>query len=247
MTSWGCRRMPPRGDQERLPAARQEAASGRQQDRQDGGDEVRRAERGLRNPRRRGQAQGVRPRRDRRRGQAALPGLSAGGGGRGPWGAGGGAGQDSNFETFTWGPDGFQRGGGGGRARRRSRRRRHRRHPRRRCSAARRGGGRRAQFEHGGFRRRGRRAATSPAPSPSRCRRLLTGTSRRVHLPTGKEIDAKIPAGSRRRPDHPAEGAGAARPRRRRRRRADHGHDRRASAVQARRREPAARTAGHAL
>ena len=40
-----------------------------------------------------------------------------------------------------------------------------------------------------------RRAATSPAPSPSRCRRLLTGTSRRVQLPTGKEIDAKIPAG----------------------------------------------------
>ena len=51
----------------------------------------------------------------------------------------------------------------------------------------------------------------------------------------------------RRRPDHPAEGAGAARARRRRGRRADHGHDRRASAVQARRREPAARTAGHAL
>ena len=40
-----------------------------------------------------------------------------------------------------------------------------------------------------------RRAATSPAPSPSRCRRLPTGTSRRVQLPTGKEIDVKIPAG----------------------------------------------------
>src|ERR1700704_1878077 len=35
-----------------------------------------------------------------------------GGGGRGPWGAGGGAGQDSNFESFTWGSDGFQRSGG---------------------------------------------------------------------------------------------------------------------------------------
>src|ERR1700694_4638358 len=38
----------------------------------------------------------------------------AGGSGRprGPWGAGG-PGQDSNFESFTWGSDGFQRGGGG--------------------------------------------------------------------------------------------------------------------------------------
>src|SRR3954470_3555862 len=38
------------------------------------------------------------------------------GGGRGPWGAGGGADQDGHFEQFTWGADGFQRGGGRGRA-----------------------------------------------------------------------------------------------------------------------------------
>ena len=111
-------------------------------------------------------------------------------------------------------------------ARRLPRRRRHRRYSegdvRRRRPA-----GRRAAVRAGGFRRRRRRAATSPAPSPSRCRRSLTGTSRRVQLPTGKEIDAKIPAGPCRRPDHPAEGAGPARPGRGRGRRADHGHDRR--------------------
>ena len=105
-----------------------------------------------------------------------------------------GPGQDSNFESFTWGPDGFQRGGGGGRAAASavaaastifSRR----------CSAARpaAAGGRSSSSRRISAARR--RAATSPAPSPSRCRRLLTGTSRRVHLPTGKEIDAKIPAG----------------------------------------------------
>src|SRR6201994_2738928 len=38
-----------------------------------------------------------------------------GGGARGPWGAApGGPGQDSHFETFTWGNDGFARGGGAG-------------------------------------------------------------------------------------------------------------------------------------
>src|SRR3954465_12803012 len=40
-----------------------------------------------------------------------------GGGPRGPWGAGAGQpGQDTNFESFTWGSDGFQRrsGRGGG-------------------------------------------------------------------------------------------------------------------------------------
>ena len=63
------------GDQKRLPQARQKAASRRQQGGQERGVEVRRAQRRLRNRRRRGQAQGVRPRRDRCRGQAALPRL----------------------------------------------------------------------------------------------------------------------------------------------------------------------------
>ena len=107
MRSWGCRRGRARRHQERLPQARQEAASRRQQERQEGGGEVRRAQRRLRDPRRRGQAQGVRPRRDRRRGQAALPGLR--GLRRGPASGPGGFGQDGDFETFTWGPEGVQR------------------------------------------------------------------------------------------------------------------------------------------
>ena len=74
-----------------------------------------------------------------------------------------------------------------------------------------------------------------------------TGTSRRVQLPTGKEIDVEDSGRPRRRPDHPAQGAGAAGPRRRGGRRADHRVDRAASDLRARRREPAARTAGHAL
>ena len=62
------------------------------------------------------------------------------GGGRGPWGqAGGQAGrhaggaQDGQFESFTWGPGGFQRHGGGpgSRPARRLWRRRLRRHPER--------------------------------------------------------------------------------------------------------------------
>ena len=62
-------------DQERLPQARQETAPRRQQARPEGGLALCRAQRRLRDRRRRRQAQGLRPRRDRRRGQAALPGL----------------------------------------------------------------------------------------------------------------------------------------------------------------------------
>jgi len=119
-----------------------------------------------------------------------------GGGPRGPWGAGAGQpGQDSNFESFTWGSDGFQRRGGrgggarggfggggiddilkemfGGAA----------------------GGGRRAQpFEQEDFggAASGRDVTGTVAITLPE---VLTGTSRRVHLPTGKEIDARIPAG----------------------------------------------------
>jgi DnaJ-class molecular chaperone len=113
-----------------------------------------------------------------------------GGRGRGPWG-GAGPGQDSGFESFSWGTDGFQRGGGG------------------RSGGARGGiddilkemfggaagtGRRSQQFEQEDF---GGAAAgrdvtgTVAITLPE----VLTGTSRRVHLPTGKEIDAKIPAG----------------------------------------------------
>ena len=123
----------------------------------------------------------------------------------------------AQFESFTWGPGGFQRHGGG--------------------PAAARGG-----FGGGGFddilkemfggaaAARARRARPAHEFEPDdfgggaagqdvsgtvtiTLEEVATGTTRRVHLPTGKEVEAKIPAGSRRRPDHPAEGAGAARAR----------------------------------
>ena len=111
-----------------------------------------------------------------------------GGGGRGRGAPGGGFGQDSHFESFTWGADGIQRGGGA------------------RAGGGSRGGiddilkemfggaGRRPQqFEQEDFGATPGRdvtgAVTITLPE------VLSGTSRRVHLPTGKEIDAKIPAG----------------------------------------------------
>ena len=110
-------------------------------------------------------------------------------------GQAGGFGQNGGFETFTWGSDGFQRGaGGGGRA------------GGFRGGiddilkdmfggAARSAGGRRAQFEpedFGGAAAAGRDvtgAVTITLPE------VASGTSRRVHLPTGKEIEVRIPAG----------------------------------------------------
>jgi DnaJ-class molecular chaperone len=111
------------------------------------------------------------------------------GGGRGP----GGFGQDSNFESFTWGSDGFQRGGGrgagggrggiddilkemfGG-------------------AAGTAGAGRRPQFEPEEF------GAAAPGRDVTGAvtitlPEVATGASRRVYLPTGREIEVKIPAG----------------------------------------------------
>ncbi|HEY2755650.1 MAG TPA: J domain-containing protein [Pseudolabrys sp.] len=111
----------------------------------------------------------------------------------GPWGPGAG----SNFESFSFGPDGFQRSAGGGGA-----------HPGAGAGgfedllrgmfgggAARGGAGARArQFEPDDF----------GAPSTGQdLHASLTislpeaakGSKARVHLPTGKEIEAKIPAG----------------------------------------------------
>jgi len=110
-----------------------------------------------------------------------------GGAAGGPFG-----GQEGVFETFTWGPEGMQRssGRGGGGAR---------------------GGGfedglrdmfgglgggrgrRGGQFEESGF-----------APAPGRdvtatttitLEEAATGTTRRVELPAGKELEVKVPAG----------------------------------------------------
>jgi len=110
-------------------------------------------------------------------------GAQPGGGGfrQGPGGA--------HFESFSFGPDGFQRTGGGGGFR---------------------GGG----FEDilrdmfGGAARSGRGAHFEPEdfgapPTGQDLHATLTvslpdaakGTKKRVHLPTGKDIDVKIPAG----------------------------------------------------
>jgi DnaJ-class molecular chaperone len=123
------------------------------------------------------------------------------GGGRGPWGRAGGpqgGAQDGHFESFTWGPGGFQRhsgpgaggpgaGGGfddilkemfGGRA----------------GAGAGARGGRRTQFESDDF---GGGAAGQDVSGTVTItlEEVATGTTRRVRLPTGKEIEAKVPAG----------------------------------------------------
>jgi len=102
---------------------------------------------------------------------------------------GGGFGRDSNFETFTWGPEGFQRsrgggfsGGGGGIDE---------------ILKGMFGGGRRGpQFDPEHF------AEAPPAAGRDvtgavtiTLPEAASGTSRRVSLPTGREIDVKIPPG----------------------------------------------------
>ncbi len=104
----------------------------------------------------------------------------------------GGFGQDG-FESFTWGPGGFQRGGG-------------------RTTGGTRGGfgggiddilkeflgggaGRRAQqFEPDDFAASGQGRDVTGTVAIT-LNEAATGTSRRVHLPTGKDIQVKIPAG----------------------------------------------------
>jgi DnaJ-class molecular chaperone len=108
-------------------------------------------------------------------------GFGAGGGPRG------GFGRDGGFETFTWGPEGSRAGGGRGA-----------------------GGGFSGidDILKGMFGDAGRRSTFEPdefAPEPSgrdvtgavtiTLPEAASGTSRRVLLPTGKEIDVKIPAG----------------------------------------------------
>jgi len=113
-------------------------------------------------------------------------------GGQGPGGFGQG-----DFESFTWGPDGFQRGGTGRRA-----------GGRggfggiddilKEMFGARAGGpagaGRAGPFEAEDI------GETAPGRDASGAVTITlaeaaSGTSRRVHLPTGREIDVKIPAG----------------------------------------------------
>ena len=187
--------------------------------------------------RRRGQAQGVRPRRDRRRRQAALPGFrrlpragrAAAGrapaiskaspsGRRVPARAPGGGGAAA-FEDIL--RDMF----GGASA-----------------AVARLG----AHFEPDDFGPRHRAGRCMPR-SPSRSPKPPRAPRRRVHLPTGKEVEVKIPAGLTDGQTDPAEGAGLADRDRQGRRCADHRARRAASAVQRGRHRLAARASDHAL
>ena len=125
-------------------------------------------------------------------GKPRFQGFAGGGaGGRAP-----GFGGDGNFESFTCGPEGFTRtarrgrggasgaGGGGSAAASRIS-----------CKELFGGGApaaARAQFRAGGFRRRRRRSGRDVRSSlPD----AANGATQRLHLPTGKDVDVKIPAG----------------------------------------------------
>jgi DnaJ-class molecular chaperone len=134
-------------------------------------------------------------------GKPRFQGFPGGGGrrgaGGGPWGNAGGPQGDSHFESFTWGPGGFRRGnpGSGG-------------------AGAGGGGGfddilkemfggmagagtrgrRRTQFEADDFGQAGAGQDVSGTVTIT-LEEVASGTTRRVHLPTGKEVEAKIPAG----------------------------------------------------
>jgi len=121
-------------------------------------------------------------------------GMNPGGGPR-PGGFGQGFGQNGGFESFTHGPEGFQRGPGAGRG----------------------GGGFRGGIDDiikemfggtGGAGGPGRRPRSpqEDVAGPVQARDVTgavtitlneaaKGTTRRVHLPSGKEIEAKIPTG----------------------------------------------------
>ncbi len=109
---------------------------------------------------------------------------------------GGGPQGGPNFESFTFGSDGFQRGGGpgagrggfedilrdvfgglGGAARARGR------------------GGRSAQFEPDDFVQEAPPARDLEATLTISLEDAAQGATKRLHLPTGKDVDVKIPAG----------------------------------------------------
>jgi len=114
----------------------------------------------------------------------------------------GGFGQQGGFESFTWGPDGFQRAGGGRRGAR--------------GAAGGFGGAGGAGFEDllrgmfggraqpGGFTREFETEDFGAQPAGGRdlhaeltvtLEEAASGDKARVHLPTGKDIEVKIPAG----------------------------------------------------
>jgi len=120
-------------------------------------------------------------------GKPRFQGFDAGGDPRARGFGQGGFGQGGGFETFSFGPEGFQRGGGGG--------------MRggideilKGMFGGGMGGGRRSTFAEEDI--------EQPAPGRDVTGAVMIslteaskGTTRRVHLPSGKEIDAKIPPG----------------------------------------------------
>ena len=110
----------------------------------------------------------------------------------------GGAGGQEGFETFTWGPEGMQRAGAGGRG-----------------AGGARGGGfedvlrdmfgglggaARARRGGGGFQFEEDEIPQAPgrdvtATAAITLEEAAKGTTRRVQLPTGKELEVKVPAG----------------------------------------------------
>ncbi len=111
------------------------------------------------------------------------------------FGAQPGPGGGAHFETFQWGPDGFQRGAGAG-------------GPGRGGfedilrdmfgglgGAARSRGGRSAQFEPDDFAEQQQPARDLLASMTISLEDAARGATRRLQLPTGKEVEVKIPSG----------------------------------------------------
>src|SRR5712671_1316704 len=127
-------------------------------------------------------------------GKPRFQGFEGFGAGRGPGGSGGFGGGEGGFETFTYGPEGFQRSGG-------------------RAGAGGRGGfedilkdvfsgmrGGRGAQPGGGFRFEQEDAAPQggsdvAASLTVTLAEAAKGVKKRVRLPTGKEVEVKIPAG----------------------------------------------------
>ncbi len=103
-------------------------------------------------------------------------------------GGGGGRARERTFESFSFGPDGFQRRGGGAGLQRRHRRivARHVRRSRRAAA--------RQHFEPEDF-AQAQPARDLHATLTITLPEAAKGAKTRVHLPTGKDVEVKIPAG----------------------------------------------------
>ena len=235
MRSWGCRGAPALRRSRAPIASSPRSITPTQQERSEVRGALFRTEFGQRDHRRRGQAQAVRSRRDRRRGQAALSGLSGGGDPRGARAAPAAVSRSRTFRTGGAGAGGFGGGGfedilnsmfGGGGVR-----------------GARPGAGNTFEFDPGGI-------ALDLDLSVA-----MTVSLEEVGQGRGKARPAADRQGTQcqdsrrrhRRPADPAEGAGRDRARPPPRRSPDHGQHRAASVLQGRRQRSAGRSADHAV